>query len=119
MEKSKIEEALELRAKNRVDEDINNFVKLILANPIGNLLEVKIIVDGQEQKVPVANFGVNYGLVNNKDTFHDSYNGHKENKNSKEYTNLEAVKRELLERYIQEETEELLNKVESIGYLFN
>lgn len=59
--------------------------------------------------MPIANFGVNYGLLNKEQL---------KNRQT-ENTNLAEVKDQMLKEYKKEETDNLLNKLENIGYLFD
>lgn len=105
MDKTILEKRIKERAEERFDNEFREFVKYIYNHPIGGRLKVKI----GDSNIPIANFGRNYGLFNEEGI----QNKHSDN------TNLQLVKMSLLREYEKEETDEILKKLENLGYLFN
>lgn len=105
MEKTILEKRIEERAHERFNKDLKTLVDLIHHHPIGGQLTVTI----GDRNIPIANFGQNYGLLNGRGIH---------NQNS-EHTNLAIVKENLIEKYKKEETDEILNKLDGLNYLFD
>lgn len=105
MNKTILEKRIEERANERFEDDLRKFIDFLLGHPISKELRVKI----GEENIPIANFGSNYGLLNNEG-LHNRHSAH---------TNLEIVKRNLIEKYKKEETDKILEQLESFNYLFN
>lgn len=105
MDKTVLEKRIEERANERFEKEFKEFVNYVYLHPVGKRLTITI----GDRNVPIVNFGKNYGLFNEDGL---------KNKRS-ENTNLQLVRDQLLEEYRKEETDDLLNKLDSIGYLFN
>jgi hypothetical protein len=105
MEKTILEKRIIEKAEERFQKDYKKFVDFIIDNPIGKRLKIIGLTDGD---IYLSDFGCNYALFN-----------HKQNENSdKKNTNYDSVKEELIKEYIKLETDELLQKLENIKYLF-
>lgn len=106
MDKSFLEKQIDNKAKARFHKDMSEFVDYIHRHPIGNKLKIKI----GEKEIPLANFGANYGVMN-QDSRND-YSG------SSEVINIKEAKEKVIKKYKQEETEIVLNKLDNLSYLF-
>ena len=95
----KLEKRIEERAKARLEEEFVKFTSTIDKTDIGRMLKVW---DGEEQK----SFVNAHGTTNS--TF---FNCRFATEIGKEMTNIEEVKAKLLEKYIEEETSLLLDKI--------
>lgn len=105
MDKTFLEKRIKERAIERFEEDYRDFVDAIIRNPVGNLLKIRV----EEKQIPLSNSGPNYGVFNKEQD---------ENSWSK-YTNYSEVKEYMVNEYVERETDEIINKLESIGHLFN
>lgn len=105
MTKTELEKRSEERAKKRFEKNLNDLIIAILHNPIGERLQITV----GDKKVYIAYFGSGSGLINSEGA---------ENRNAK-YTNLQDVKKGLLEEYKCEEMYKILDNIKDIDYLFN
>lgn len=105
MDKTHLEKRIEEKAIERFEKDYREFVNYVKNHPVGKHLKIKI----GNKEIPVAYFGVNYALFNEKQD---------ENKRS-EHTNYEKVKKEIIQEYIKQETDKVIDQLSNIGYLFN
>lgn len=106
MNKTMLEKRIEERAEERFNREFNELVNYINNHPIGRKL--RVCIDG-ETSIPFVNFGSNCGLLNRNGI---------ENKNS-DYTNLKKVREQIIEEYTKEITDEMIDKLDSISFLFN
>lgn len=93
MKKSKFEEAIERKAKRRVREELGKLDNVIFGNDILKLLKI-----GEFSLSSIQ-------YSNGKNIF-------------LEHTNLEEVEEKLLEKYIEEETQNILKTVSDLEFLF-
>ena len=105
MSKTILEKRIEQRAEERFEKELKEFIGIVERHPIGKLLRISI----EGKNIPIAANGPNYGLFN--------YEGTK-NSLGEKTTNLGDVKEKLLEKYKQEETDEILSKLDNLNYLF-
>jgi len=73
-------------------------------HPIFKHITIKI--DGKD--IPLATFGVNFGVFNQDQDKNPRNN----------FFNFEDVKEKVIQKKIEEETEELLYRLSSVNYLF-
>lgn len=106
MDKTFLEKRIEKRAIKRFDEEYKQFITLLRKNNIAD--EIKININGD--LIPLVNFGSNYGVFNNEEL---------NTERTKKHTNLEYVKKTLIDRYIQEETDNVLSELHNIKQLFD
>lgn len=106
MDKSFLEKQINDKAKKRFHEDMSELVLYIHNHPIGNKLKITI----GEKEIPLANFGSNYGIINQDPTSYYS--------RSSESINIKETKEKVIELYKQEETKAILKKLDNISYLF-
>ena len=106
MEKTILEKRILEKAEERTKKEYEDFINFLQKNDFGRELEVFV---NDETSIPISNFGCNYGLFN-----HDCLRNRNVN-----ITNLEKVYNEILEKNIKIVTDEILNKLKSIEYLFN
>lgn len=106
MEKTILEKRILEKAEERTKKEYEDFINFLQKNDFGRELEVFV---NDEISIPISNFGCNYGLFN-----HDCLRNSNVN-----ITNLEKVYNEILEKNIKIVTDEILNKLKSIEYLFN
>lgn len=105
MDKTFLEKQIEKRAQKRLDETMVAFSKAIQSNEALNNLKIKI----GEKIIPLMNgWGTTGGVLFNGDS----------PCLAKELTNIDEIKSMLLEKYIEEETDLILEKIGSINYLF-
>jgi len=107
MEKTFLEKQIENRAKERFDKDYESFLKFGLENKIARMLTLK--PEEGKNGLPIFNSSSNRGL----------FNGYQELNHEAGKTNYEKVKQEVIEKYIKEETDMLLKKMDDLQYFFN
>ncbi len=107
MNKTFIEKRIEEKAEISFDDNLRNLLKSIEANPIGAKFRFNVV--GVEKTILVREV---YGNSSLESIFEIK-------KNEKINTNFEIIKKELIEKYIQVETDNLLNKINNLSYLFN
>lgn len=105
MEKSELESLIQKRAEQRLETVMSNFAKNVSADPILRNLRLKF---GEEEKDFMNSHGQTGSVL---------FNGSKE-KDAVEISNIKEVKDKLLQEYIKEETEGILNKLDGLKYLF-
>ena len=103
IDKTFLEKRIEEKSNERFEKEYREFVNFILNHPIGRLLTVHI----GDENIPISNFGGNYALFNEIQS---------ENKRHI-HTNYEEVKKQVVEKYKKEETDNLIEKLSSIHYL--
>ena len=104
MDKTMLEKRIEERAEKRFKDDLRSLINDIQKNPIGKSLT--ILINGKP--VELADSGINFGLINNNST----------KGNYVHNTNLIEIKEKLVDVYIKEETDSILDKLTNIDYLF-
>lgn len=112
MEKALLEKRIYERAKEKTDKEYKEFMKFLKSNKFGDKLSIRISTGdtiNDVRYIPLSNFGCNYALFND-DCLKSRY---------LDNSNLEKVYNEILEENIRIETDELLNKLTEINYLFN
>ncbi len=102
MEKSFLEKQIEQKAKYRVDQAMRDFLKVCELSPIFTRLKI--------WNKKFINFcGQTWWVFFNWSIPKDAI----------EETNITEIKNDLLERYIKEETDLILSKIDSIWYIFS
>lgn len=112
MEKTFIEKRIEEKAEERFNENLEKLKKDVGSNPIGEKLTLKL--KGIEKPIRI---GCRH--YSNDNVLFDMPKNEYSNDNLKKKSNIEEIKKELIEEYIKEETNELLNKIDNLSYLFN
>ena len=107
MNKTYLEKRIEKKAHDRFMKEYIDATDIIARNPILKVL--KIEVDGK--MIPLHQFGTNRGLLNG-----NQYNEYRKNSLS-EKTNTDFIKEELVKKYIEEETDSILNELSNIKFL--
>lgn len=97
-----LEERINRRAEDRFYETLKSFRDSIGNNPIG----MRLKIDDVKLSYKCANGGITTDNILNIEKIECK-------------TNLKEIKKELIEEYKQEETDEILRKLENINYLFN
>ena len=80
------------------------FVEQMYRNPIFKHITIKI--DGED--IPLATFGVNFGVFNQEQDKNPRNN----------FLNFEDVKEKVIQEKIKEKTDELLSRLSAVDYLF-
>lgn len=104
MDKTFLEKRIRERAEEQFEKDYEHILNQIVHHPIFGKLKIK-----QEDKdIPIANFGCNYGY----------FNGDQESNSRNKHTNFDQVKEKVIEEYIKEETDRILERIGQIDYLY-
>jgi len=104
MDKTFLEKRIEEKAREEFKKEWNDFVEQMYRHPIFKHITIKI--DGKD--IPLADFGINFGVFNQK-----------QDENSiNEFLNFEEVKDKVVQEKIKKETDELLNRLSAVNYLF-
>ena len=94
-----LQSRIESKAKERFTTDFENLAELIRNNPIGRDLRIDKLM-----------------LINTSGTVSDTFfNRSRITEIGKERTNIEEIKDKLIEKYIKEETDNLLSKLEILS----
>ena len=112
MEKTLLEKRIYERAKEKTEKEYKNFMNFLKSNKFGKNLAIRISAGdtiNDERYIPLSDFGCNFALFND-DCLKSHY---------LDNSNLEKVYNDILEENIRIETDELLNKLDEINYLFN
>jgi hypothetical protein len=104
--KDRIQERIEDRAKARVDKDYSSFVEFARKNPILNILKLN-------QKEGHYNPSFIRGSGDTVYFFNDTCYG--ESKGAEELFNLKEVKESLFAKYVKEESDSLLEKLNALS----
>lgn len=104
MDKTFLEKRIENEARKEFVKEWNGFVEQMYRHPIFKHITIKI--DGKD--IPLADFGVNFGVFNTEQD---------ENPRN-EFLNFEEVKDKVIQEKIKEKTDELLNRLSAVDYLF-
>lgn len=104
MDKSFLEKRIENKAREEFEKEWNSFVDEMYHHPIFKHITIKI----NEKGIPLATFGVNFGVFNQE-----------QDKNPRnKFLNFEDVKEKVIQKKIEEKTDELLSRLSSVNYLF-
>lgn len=104
MDKSFLEKRIEHKARKEFEKEWNDFVNQMYHHPIFKHITIKI----NEKDIPLATFGVNFGVFNQE-----------QDKNPRnKFLNFEEVKEKVIQEKIKKETDELLNRLSAVNYLF-
>ena len=99
-----LEKRIEEKAREEFEKEWNDFVDKMYNHPIFKHITIKI----NEKDIPLATFGVNFGVFNQK-----------QDKNPRnEFLNFEEVKEKVVQEKIKEKTDDLLRRLSSINYFF-
>ena|SRR3990167_219687 len=110
MEKTFLEKRITQKAEKRFEKEWDEFMKFNFNNSIGKRICIKQKdKDNEDDEINIFAFGCNHALLN----------GEQNRNKQSEQTNYEEVKKELIEKFIEEETELLLNRMEELKYLMN
>lgn len=104
MDKTFLEKRIENKARKEFEKEWNGFVDQMYHHPIFKHITIKI----NEKDIPLATFGVNFGVFNQE-----------QDKNPRnKFLNFEEVKEKVIQEKIKKETDELLDRLSSVNYLF-
>lgn len=104
MDKTFLEKRIENKAREEFEKEWNGFVNQMYHHPIFKHITIKI----NEKDIPLATFGVNFGVFNQE-----------QDKNPRnKFLNFEEVKEKVIQEKIKKETDELLNRLSAVNYLF-
>ena len=104
MDKTFLEKRIENKAREEFEKKWNGFVNQMYHHPIFKHITIKI----NEKDIPLATFGVNFGVFNQE-----------QDKNPRnKFLNFEEVKEKVIQEKIKKETDELLNRLSAVNYLF-
>lgn len=104
VDKTFLEKRIENKARKEFEKEWNGFVDQMYHHPIFKHITIKI----NEKDIPLATFGVNFGVFNQE-----------QDKNPRnKFLNFEEVKEKVIQEKIKKETDELLDRLSSVNYLF-
>ena len=104
VDKTFLEKRIENKAREEFEKEWNDFVGQMYHHPIFKHITIKI----NEKDIPLATFGVNFGVFNQE-----------QDKNPRnKFLNFEEVKEKVIQEKIKKETDELLDRLSSVNYLF-
>lgn len=104
MDKTFLEKRIENKAREEFEDEWNDFVIQMYNHPIFKHITIKI----EEKDIPLATFGVNFGVFNQK-----------QDENPRNiFLNFEDVKEKVIQEKIKEKTDELLSRLSAVDYLF-
>ena len=104
MDKTFLEKRIDNAAREEFEKEWNEFVRKMCNHPIFHRITIEI--DGN--KIPLASFGVNFGIFNQR----------QDNNDRNKFLNFEDVKEKVIQEKIEQKTDELLHKLNSVSYLF-
>lgn len=104
MDKTFLEKRIEEKAREEFKKEWNGFVEQMYRNLIFKHITIKI--DGKD--IPLATFGVNFGVFNQEQDKNPRNN----------FLNFEDVKEKVIQEKIKEKTDELLSRLSAVDYLF-
>lgn len=104
MDKTFLEKRIDDMAREEFEQEWNSFVKTMCYHPIFH----RITIDIDGNKIPLASFGVNFGIFNQR----------QDNNDRNKFLNFEDVKEKVIQEKIEQKTDELLHKLNSVSYLF-
>lgn len=104
MDKTFLEKRIENKAREEFEDEWNDFVIQMYNHPIFKHITIKI----EEKDIPLATFGINFGVFNQE-----------QDKNPRnKFLNFEEVKEKVIQEKIKKKTDELLDRLSSVNYLF-
>ena len=112
MEKTFLEQAIQKKAEERFEKHYKEFRTSLRENPIARNL--KINIKGIAEPVPMYSQYVTEGLLQGNSSNLDSMK-----ETIKAFHNFKELREELIEEFKEEETKNLLSRLESIQYLLN
>ena len=106
-----VQERINQKAEDRFQKDLQGAWEAISKNPI--LAQLKVIVG--ERKIDLFSYGIHaiFGAINSVHRSKAAYTNI-----TKEYTNFDEIKAELIAGYVQEETDTLFQKIDEIKEYF-
>lgn len=104
VDKTFLEKRIEEKAREEFKKEWNGFVEQMYRNPIFKHITIKI----NEKDIPLATFGINFGVFNQEQDKNPRNN----------FLNFEEVKEKVIQEKIKKETDELLNRLSAVNYLF-
>lgn len=104
MDKTFLEKRIDNTAREEFEKEWNDFVRQICNHPI--FKRITIDIDGK--KIPLASFGVNFGVFNQRQDKNDR----------NQFLNYEDVKEKVIQEKIEQKTDELLLQLNAVSYLF-
>ena len=104
MDKTFLEKRIENKAREEFEKEWNDFVNQMYHHPIFKHITIKI----NKKDIPLATFGVNFGVFNQEQDKNPRNN----------FLNFEEVKEKVIQEKIKKETDELLNRLSAVNYLF-
>ena len=104
VDKTFLEKRIEEKARKEFEKEWNDFVNQMYHHPIFKHITIEI----NEKDIPLAALGVNFGVFNQE-----------QDKNPRnKFLNFEEVKEKVIQEKIKKETDELLNRLSAVNYLF-
>lgn len=101
MKKTALEKIIEKQATDRFNQDWQKIERFITDSPI--LSRIKVTLPDGEEEYLVESGGYGRQVISTRST----------------HINYENVKKVVIEKYIEEETTNILNKLSNLNYLFN
>jgi hypothetical protein len=104
VDKTFLEKRIEEKAREEFEKEWNDFVNQMNNHPIFKHITIKI----NEKNIPLSDFGINFGVFNQE-----------QDKNPRnKFLNFEEVKEKVVQEKIKKKTDELLNRLSAVNYLF-
>ena len=104
MDNAFLEKRIEEKAREEFKKEWNDFVEQMYKHPIFKHITIKI--DGND--IPLADFGINFGVFNQN-----------QDENPRNiFLNFKEVKDKVVQEKIKNKTDELLNRLSAVNYLF-
>ena len=104
VDKTFLEKRIEEKARKEFEKEWNGFVDQMYHHLIFKHITIKI----NEKDIPLATFGINFGVFNQE-----------QDKNPRnKFLNFEEVKERVIQEKIKKETDELLDRLSSVDYMF-
>ena len=104
MDKTFLEKRIDNMAREEFEKEWNDFVRQMYNHPIFKRITIEI--DGK--KIPLATFGVNFGI----------FNQHQDKNDRNKFLNFEDVKEKVIQEKIEQKTNELFLRLNAFSYLF-
>lgn len=104
MDKTFLEKRIDNMAREEFEKEWNDFVRQMCNHPIFKRITIEI--DGK--KIPLADFGVNFGIFNQRQDKNDR----------NQFLNYEDVKEKVIQEKIEQKTNELFLRLNAVSYLF-
>lgn len=113
MDKSLLEKRIVEKATERFEEEYSKFIKFLISNEFAKFVKIDVgvpVIEGrQEKSIPLAYFGCNWGIFNQE----------QRNNRNKKFSNYEEIKKIMIENFIKEETDALLNQLSGLKDFLN